>query len=950
MISCFIKKYVTIILFILQSVIVIAQNETGFFGKVVDMKTQKPLQYVVVSIQNATIMQLTASDGAFKLVLQSEGNQLLLLHSQGYKDLLFPVKVVSGEMIDLGVLVLEEDNQIGSEAFLIALSESDLTDDNTSSENTSGLLQSSRDAFIQASAFNWGQARFRMRGLDSEHAKMTINGVTMNKMYDGRPQWGNWGGLNDATRNQEFSIGTATSDYTFGGILGTQQINTRASIYRPSSRITFSSSNTNYSFRIMATYATGLMPSGWAFVVSAGKRKANEGFFEGTNYDADSFFMSIEKKLNTQHSLNFTGFYTPNSRGKNSPNTDEVTQLTSEKYNSYWGWQNGKKRNARIKKVEEPILMLNHFFRIDDKTTLNSSIAYQFGKVSNSNIDYQNVNSPDPTHYRKLPSFYSFVYAKDKGEYPGNYTPDYENAKKNRVLFLANPQIDWKELYRANQTLLPNPSGISNNYMPGQSHYVLYEGRTDDKTISLNSNVNSQLTENVFFNGGFAFRKLKSHNYQLLTDLLGGLYFEDIDLFYKGDQSQSDLKNSNRRVGVGDSYRYNYNYLANTIDFFTQFKFTYRKVDFYLAQAFSSSTYQREGLYQNGIYASNSFGKSKKVNFENFAFKGGLTYKISGKQWLFFNGAYLTQAPTIRNTFPNARLNNSIVDGIESVNISSTEANYVFHSPKIKARLTGYYSLIKNATQTSFFYAEGIFDVGAGYDNANAFVSQTLTHLNKKNIGGELSFEYQMVPAFKTILSVAYGQYTYDSNPNVIIVDNARASLENSNPVFNFGSAILKNYKQPGMPQQAYSVGVEYRNAKYWWLGANINYLANSYIDISPITRIGQFYINPKSGFPFPEASRERAKALLKQEKINPITLLNITGGKSWRIRRKYISLFVSINNVLNKIYKTGGFEQARNANFRRLNQQETSGTPSFGPKYFYGYGRTYFGNLAINL
>jgi hypothetical protein len=40
-----------------------------------------------------------------------------------------------------------------------------------------------------------------------------INGVSMNKSYDGRPQ-GQWGGLNDATRNQEFTIGTAPSDYT----------------------------------------------------------------------------------------------------------------------------------------------------------------------------------------------------------------------------------------------------------------------------------------------------------------------------------------------------------------------------------------------------------------------------------------------------------------------------------------------------------------------------------------------------------------------------------------------------------------------------------------------------------------------------------------------------------------------------------------------------------------
>jgi hypothetical protein len=32
-------------------------------------------------------------------------------------------------------------------------------------------------------------------------------------------------------------------------------------------------------------------------------------------------------------------------------------------------------------------------------------------------------------------------------------------------------------------------------------------------------------------NAGGSLRNLKSHNYQLLLDLLGGVYFEDIDGF-----------------------------------------------------------------------------------------------------------------------------------------------------------------------------------------------------------------------------------------------------------------------------------------------------------------------------------------------------------------------------------------------------------------------------------
>jgi len=943
-------RYFVVLVFCIGSVnLVLAQNQARISAKVLDAKTLKPLVAVVVSIQNTNFTQLTNTEGIVVFEAIPSADYLVLFHSQGYKDALFPVSIQNTLVLDLGTILLESDQVADQQAAVIQLFEDDLTDDNSSSESTSGLLQSSKDAFQQAAAFNWGQARFRIRGLDSENATTMINGIAMNKLYDGRPQWNNWGGLNDATRNQEFSIGTTPSDYTFGGILGTQEINTRASVYRSGSRISFAGTNTNYNWRMMATYASGMSNSGWAYVISAGKRYAEEGYFDGTTYDANSLFISIEKKLNDQHSINITGFYTPNERGKNSPNTDEATNLTSETYNSYWGFQNGEKRNSRVKTVEEPIVMLNHYFKINDHSNLNSGLMYQFGKIGNSNIDYQNANSPDPTYFRKMPSYYSSMYAADNGEFSGDFTPDYANAEKNRVAFLANPQIDWEAMYRANQNpIVDNNSNII-GYEAAQSHYVLYEDRNDDTTIAVNSNFNSQLNENLIVNAGVSFRDLQSHNYQKLLDLLGGAFFEDIDGFYSGTQTQSDLNNPNRQVGVGDSYGYNYKLSAQVLEAFTQFKFSYDKIDFYLAQSFSKTNYQREGLYKNGIYPTISFGESPKLNFENFGFKGGMLFKISGKQSLNFNAAHLTKAPNLRNSFSNARLNNTVVDGLESETLNSVDATYVFRTPKIKTRITAYYSTIKNATKISFFYAEGIFDNEAGYTNTNAFVSQTLTHLDRKNLGAELSFEYQMSPTLKTTFSAAYGRFTYDSNPNVSINNDAVATVENTNPSYDFGTALLKKYKQAGMPQQAYSLGLEYRDPKYWWIGSNINYLTDNYIDVSPISRTNRFYTNPASGFPFPEATEERATELLQQEKFDPVVLLNVIGGKSWRIKGKNLGLFVSVNNLLDSKYKTGGYEQARNANFRQLNQDVSSGTPSFGNKYFYGYGRTYFVNLYFS-
>jgi hypothetical protein len=103
----------------------------------------------------------------------------------------------------------------------------------------------------------------------------------------------------------------------------------------------------------------------------------------------------------------------------------------------------------------------------------------------------------------------------------------------------------------------------------------------------------------------------------------------------------------------------------------------------------------------------------------------------------------------------------------------------------------------------------------------------------------------------------------------------------------------------------------------------------------------------------------------LKQEKFDPITLVNLVGGKSWKIKNETFGFFATINNVFDIVYKTGGFEQSRKATYPEYLADNTSqlplnnasnGTfnvgsthPSFAPKYFYGYGRTYFVNFYIN-
>ncbi|HRV54483.1 MAG: carboxypeptidase regulatory-like domain-containing protein [Flavobacteriaceae bacterium] len=919
------KKSLLIFLMGVFSVFTASAQQTIVKGSVKDASSQEPLPGVLVTIEGTNIFVETDANGAFVFTQALPlGEQVLSLTKDGYIPNRYPIVVNEGQIVDITDMILEVNINDAVDLSVITLSDEELDDDVGGADNISGLLQSSQDVFQRTAAFEFSSSFFRIRGLDSENSTMMINGIEMNKTYDGRPQWSDWGGLNDVLRNQELSTGWSPSEYTFGGALGAVNINVRASKYRAGGRITYSSSNRSYTNRLMASYASGLLQNGWAYTLMVSRRWGNEGFQDATFYDANSFFASVEKVINEKHSLNFTSIYSPNRRGKSSPNTQEVYDLKDIKYNEYWGWQDGEKRNSRIKRIEEPILMLNHYWNISNSTSLNTNVAYQFGELGNSRLDYPGGGNPSPAYYQGLPSY-------ALGDPDG---PDYEQAYLNYQNFTEGGQIDWNRIYDAN---------LTNNIAGDPAAYVLYEDRNDDKQLTINSILNTEINENIMLNASINYKKLKSENFGEIIDMLGSTVgYLNVDSF---DGYQYDLQNPDALVGEGDKIRYNYNMYSDVISGFAQAQFKYNKVDFYLAGSLTSTSYQREGIFQHELYQ-DSYGKSDKLTFTGVGAKAGFTYKISGKHLIDVNGGYVTKAPSLRNTYSNARENDAVVKGITEEKLTSFDASYIFRSPILNARLTGYYAKIQDANEISFYYADGVgsFVVtadegGEDFNDTSAFVQEVLHGIDKKHIGVELGLEAQVTPTIKLKGVASIGQYTYDNNPGLYLTSS---DFRGTSTEF---TSNLKDYKIAGGPQQAYSFGFEYRDPDYWWFGATANWLANTYVDVSPLTRTENFYLDA-DGLPFNDYDPEVARELLKQEKFDDYLVVNLVGGKSWKIGDYYIGFFASVNNLLDEVYKTGGFEQGRNANYRELRDDFNNPKRVFGPKYWYGRGTNYFVNV----
>ena len=921
------------------SCFIVSAQETIIKGSVKDAVTFEPILNVTITIEETEQNTQTDAFGEFMFTSNVPlGEHVLRISKTGYITRRYPIIINENKTVNIADMSLDIDVSAYQSLYIVTLTDDELDNDIDGSDNISGLLSSSLDVFQRTAAFEFSASFFRVRGLDSDHGSVLINGIQMNKLYNGRPQWSNWGGMNDVLRNQELTSGLKPSSYNFGGVLGSINMNARASEARPGGRVTYSSSNRSYTNRLMATYASGLLKEGWAYTVSLGRRWGKEGYQDATMYDSNSFFASVEKIINENHSISFTGIYSPNRRGKSSPNTQEVYDLKSIKYNEYWGLQNGEKRNSRIKEVEEPIFLLNYYWDINMKTTLNTNIGYQFGKLGNSRLDYNGTDlvngtpegggaNPSPTYYQKLPSYF-------ERNFPSNLEFAYVAEKE----FLKDGQIDWNQLYEAN---------IANTLNGGNAIYALYEDRVDDTQLMMNTILNRELNDRVILNAGVDYKLLKSENYARVLDLLGAISYLDIDGFATNiNQAQNDLLNPNRIVGKRDMFKYNYNIFANVIEGYSQVQFNYTKMDFYLAASINNTQYQREGIYQNGGFPNNSVGKGEKLSFIGFGAKGGLIYKISGKHILDINLGYISRAPNLKNIYSNSRENHNIVPNVTEEKVTSVDASYIFRSSIVKAKLTGYYTNISDASKVSFFFADGI-----GGDNT-AFVQEILQDIEKQHIGGEFGIEAQVTPTIKLKGVASVGQYTYNNNPHLYLTteDDAKSITAGFVKGFkDFGKSNLKNYKLAAGPHRAYSVGFEYRDPDYWWVGATTNFFTNTYIDVSPLTRSSNFTTD-FDGNPFIDYNEDLARELLKQERFDDYMTVNLVGGKSWIVSGHYISVFASVNNLLDEVYKTGGFEQGRNANYRELRDDKALATPVFGPKYWYGRGVTYFLNVNVRL
>ena len=980
------KKLSLVLAALLSGVVLLAQGPTGGVkGTVVNRADRQPVENARLILLQGTsevASVLSAEDGTFAIPGLADGMYSLVIQAPDFMETRVEVTVNDGYVKNMFNLSLT-GNQKVAELEDAATDEQDMEDSGYNDAPT--VLFNANDVFTNVAGYGFSTVRFKQRGFNSETQEVYLAGVKLNDALTGYGPFSLWSGLNEAMRSKDSTVGLESADYNAGGFNGTTNIDGTASAVRKGLRGSVMTNSALYRLRLMASYATGMMDNGWAFAVNVSARLGGNDWVDGVYYRNFAYYLAADKKFNDAHKLSFAFFATPGQRGAQNASTQEVYNLVgSNMYNSNWGYQNGKVRNARVRKTHEPVTFLKYDFTPSDKFNLSAVLLYRFGKNGYTALDWYDAQDPRPDYYRNLPSYHfdenedmkrnnmmKYGWANEIWTHP-NYYPQFTH-------------IDWDRLYNVNY-----------NQADGRSKYVQEERHIDQHDLNFAMNGKLRVKDWLTFTGGGQIKINRTEYYKKIADLMGGEYFLNIDNFAERDfastayKVQNDLdywlKNGAAEVvGKGDKYGYDYYAHVRSLSIWGNMKMNWGNLSANIAGRIGYTRFWREGLMRKGLFPGTldecksinrrygtdiqpvydsfgnevtSYGKSEVVIKPTGAIKANVNYIIGSKMRVYGNLGYFRDAPSFQTGFVSPRTRNTVTPNLRSVKTLAGDVNWQFSSNGFNVRLTAYYAKIKDQSK-----------VMSAYDDLqNAFSNFVLTGIDERHYGMELGFRVPLgVENLALRGALALGRAEYTSTPKMMQTIDNNAELISYNgqtlvevpywtmsPVFKkeadgsyptneagdytFEVDRWQRHYVPSSPQLASSLGLNYFY-KYWFFELDAQYFAGTYLDMNPLYRTDYATAGPDNTI-----TPLEIEYMTSQERFKGAFLLNFSVGKSWYIQYKYqLGFSLNAKNLLNnRNVLTGGYEQTRMVD----NTMSNTRYYRFDPKYFYASGINYMLNV----
>lgn len=381
----------------------------------------------------------------------------------------------------------------------------------------------------------YGDAKINIRGFKSENTGMLVNGIPVNDMEGGWVYWSNWAGLSDVTSMMQVQRGLGASIISVPSVGGTLNITTRSLDAKKGGAVFYGMGNDGMN-HIGFNVSTGLMKNGWA-VSLMGTRKWGDGYVQGTNFNAYTYFVNVSKRINDAHQLSLTAFGSPQVHYKRSSqdglsieNWQNVKNYmdgeSMYRYNPTFGYDmDGQVRSSTKNVYHKPQISLNHIWQIDHKSSLSSavyvSLASGYGSSGQGRGTYNGQSLSNASWYGASNGNLNTLFRREDGTF------DYAAIQ---------------EMNMASET---------------GSNMIMSKSINSHKWFGLVSTYKNELIEKKLnLTAGIDVRYYIGKHTNEITDLYNGAYFMD-DSSRKGvnpanNAAAADPNWKYQKLGVGD--------------------------------------------------------------------------------------------------------------------------------------------------------------------------------------------------------------------------------------------------------------------------------------------------------------------------------------------------------------------------------------------------------------
>jgi iron complex outermembrane recepter protein len=779
------KSLLLSIVFMLISATLFAQSVIK--GKVVDATTGETLPGASVILKGTKNAVLTSLDGSFSLKTSASGAGTLVISYIGFITQEVNVSN-SGAAENVGEIKLASNSQSMNEVVIsaglaidrktpVAVSTIRAAEIESRAGNNEfpELLRRTPSTYVTKGTGGFGDSRINVRGFDTKNTAVMVNGVPVNDMEGGTVYWSNWAGLTDVANSIQVQRGLGASKLSTGSVGGTINIVTKPTELEKGGSFKQILGNDGF-VKSVLSYSTGKMTNGLAISV-LGSRTVGNGYIDGTKFEGWNYFLAAGYDINSNHTLTFTATGAPQWHHQNSsstqyqnyygnPNNVNVT-ARGERYNSNWGTLAGEEFNMSKNYYHKPVFNLNHYWKLNDKTNINSVAYASFGRGggtgANGGIGGKNV--------------YSLPRTADS-------LIRYDDIKKYNSGLVVS---DFAATAKAKE-------GAGSPY---EGQYVNAAGNTTGITrrSSVNShnwfgaivNLSHRLTDELTLNGGVDWRYYKGLHYRAADNLLGAAAYKD---------TNNEFANPSYVTEDDGHLDYDYNGFVNQIGGYLSAEYSTDLLDAFVSGSANNTGYRRETLFFNG---NNGSQKSKTYDFFGYSTKGGVNVKVNANHNFFGNAGYFTRAPFFDFVFPNRNGSTQKVENGDAENekILGFELGYGLRTRLLNASLNVYHTEWKDRAYRKQITVN------------NEPTSANITGINQLHRGIELEMSSRPINTLELTAMVSVGDWKYKNDVNSVSYANDGSEIPGSKTVL-----YLKDVKVGDAAQTTASFGASYQITK----------------------------------------------------------------------------------------------------------------------------------------